>query len=66
MSFFRTWKCDFEECGQSYTEPKMGEGAPGWGGLVGVLLDGHEVKLCPEHLKKVCDFIRPPKVEEKQ
>lgn len=45
-------------------ETGPGKGAPGWGRLRGMLLDGDEPYICPEHLKEVAEFIHPSKVAE--
>lgn len=49
MPELRTFICDV--CGEEYQEPKFGGGAPGWGQLKGIDLDGvPNPYLCPTHL----------------
>ena len=36
----------------------MGDGAPGWGQLSGIIFNGTtNPTLCPEHLKRIADFM---------
>lgn len=49
----RRWKCDCEGCASAYTEEKFGDGAPGWGRVLGVMKDDQEPYLCPGCLQRV-------------
>lgn len=51
----RTWKCDCEGCGGTHTEEKFGDGAPGWGQVLGILKDEQPPYLCPGCLDKIKD-----------
>lgn len=37
----------------SLIEVQPGAGFPGWGGLLGKVKDGHEIKFCPDCVNKI-------------
>lgn len=54
MSMVRKFICDV--CGEVFTEEKFGAGAPGWGQLMGIILDGNDnPTLCSNHLATIAD-----------
>lgn len=49
MTQVRKFICDV--CEDEYQEKNFGDGAPGWGQLMGIIFDGAQnPTLCPAHL----------------